>query len=154
MHILSISKFFPQPVIIFFSFIWSCPIKGLQLYSHGLEREIEVERERGRGFRASSAAALDKLFVELLHSQSLKEESVRGCLLHSVQHSSSLAVPTLSPSHLWWIEPNANLQSFYMSMLPLPEQEHTSTSRFKMSASEHPASSASSQSRLSQISAE
>lgn len=57
----------------------------------------ERERESEKGFRASSAAALDKLFVELLHSQSLKEESVRGCLLHSVQHSFPLAVPTLSP---------------------------------------------------------
>lgn len=55
------------------------------------------ERKSEKGFRASSAAALDKLFVELLHSQSLKEESVRGCLLHSIQHSFAPAVPNLSP---------------------------------------------------------
>lgn len=56
--------------------------------------------------------------------------------------------PPASPVLWWWIDPNANLQPFYMSLLPQwpacrnIAQHHAS----KMSASKQPASSAPSQS--------
>lgn len=148
-------------------------LNGPDIFLSTRERVKQKERERERGIRSSVGVCIwgreweaegselvqlhhltNYLWNCCIHSHLNRNLSEAACSRAWNRAASTLSRRSLSFLRLWWIEPNANLQPFYMSMPPLPKQEHSSTSRFKMSASEHPASLAPSQSRLSQISAE